>query len=73
MYELQPSDQAFVVQQLWARDDVSCGTSIPLIAEGQGVQDNATAFCVGALLFGGGAWVGRLDVSCVSLSASTAP
>lgn len=53
MYTLEPnstdaSAAAFAVRQLWARDDVSCGTSIPLIAEGQADQ-NSTTYCVGTL------------------------
>jgi hypothetical protein len=44
----------FVVRRLWARDDVSCGTSIPLIAEGgqgqalTGGGGGSTTYCVGA-------------------------
>ena len=37
-YELQPDLQT--IERLWGRDDLTCGTSIPLIA-------NGAAYCVG--------------------------
>lgn len=49
------ADASFAVRRLWARDDVSCGTSIPLIAEGAG--GNSTTYCVGAFSCGVGPFV----------------
>lgn len=44
------ANPGFAVRRLWGRDDVSCGTSIPLIAEGQPGQ-NSTTYCVGAWMW----------------------
>lgn len=57
MYELGPTPSntsGFGLRRLWGRDDVSCGTSIPLIAEGQAGEQGSTTYCVGACVTRGG-------------------
>lgn len=50
--EKEAEGGGLAVRRLWGRDDVSCGTSIPLIAEGQPGESNSTTYCVGAYFWG---------------------